>query len=105
MSHFPEVDRIEAIVQAWPHLFAQPPVGMQPLTVDDATLIVLCQAPNLVEFVNARQDALVSGINDRLEAQMAITAVEPVSATATEIYLAREMLALKLWLRDFDVGF
>ena len=105
MSHFPEVDRIAAIVQAWPHLFAQPPVGMQPLTVNDATLVVLCQAPNLVDFIRARQDELMSGINDRLEAQMAISAVEPVSASATEIYLARELLALKVWLRDFDVGF
>jgi len=44
MSHFPDVDRMEAVKSAWPRLFAEPPLGMQPLAIDDDTLIVLCQA-------------------------------------------------------------
>lgn len=80
MSHFPEVDRIEAVAQAWPRLFAEPPVGLQPLTLDETTLIVLCQAPNLIGFIEDR----------------------PIP---TEIYLARELLSLKRWLRDVDIGF
>ena len=105
MSHFPAIDEIEAVTLAWPRLFAQPPVGMQPLTLDDETLVVLCQAPNLVEYVAQRQEEMVSSLNRLLDGRVTLTAIRPVSATATEMYLARELLALKLWLRDFDVGF
>jgi hypothetical protein len=105
MSHFPEVDRIETVALAWPRLFVEPPVGMQPLTIDDSTLVVLCQAPNLVEFVSQREDELVSGLNSALDGKAPITAIRAIGGTATEIYLARELLALKVWLRDFDVGF
>jgi hypothetical protein len=105
MSHFPDVDRIEAVVGIWPRLFAQPPVGTQPLAVDDATLIVLCQTPHLVQFISEQQEALVPSLNDMLERRVLIVGIRPVPATATEIYLTRELLALKFWLRDFDVGF
>jgi len=103
MSRFPQVDHIEAVVRAWPRLFAQAPVGMQPLTIDDSTLIVLCQAPHLLSHVERNEEHLVRGLNDALENRMQITAIRAASATATEIYLARELLALKIWLRDFDV--
>jgi hypothetical protein len=105
VTHFPDVDRIEAVAQVWGQLFAQPPVGLEPLTVDDSTLIVLCQTPNLVAFVDERRDDLVRSLNHALDGTVLITAIRPVRATATEMYLARELLALKAWLRDFDVGF
>ncbi|MDQ3677739.1 MAG: hypothetical protein M3401_13230 [Actinomycetota bacterium] len=105
MSHFPQIDRIEAVARAWPRLFAQLPIGMHPLMIDDATLIVLCQSPQLLEHVSRREEQLVRGLNDLLEPCMQITAIRAVMATATEIYLARELLTLKIWLRDFDVGF
>jgi hypothetical protein len=105
MSQFPEVDRMQAVALAWPRLFVQPPAGMQPLTIDDSTLVVLCQAPNVVEFIRQRQDELVAGLNHVLDGGVRISAIRPVSATATEMYLARELLALKVWLRDLDAGF
>lgn len=105
VSHFPDVDRIEAVAQAWPRLFAEPPLGLQPLTLDESTLIVLCQAQNLADFVVERRDELVRDLNDALNGRVPITGIRAVRATATEIYLARELLALKAWLRDFDVGF
>ena len=86
-------------------MFAQPPVGLQPLTLDDTTLVVLCQAPHLVEFISRQHQSLVFGLIELLDGGPAVTAIRPVLATGTEIYLARELLALKLWLRDFDVGF
>jgi hypothetical protein len=106
MSHFPDVDRMEAVTAAWPRLFAEPPVGMQPLAIDDDhTLIVLCQAANLVAHVLEHERELVGGLNDLLDRRWSISAVQPVPATATEMYLAREVFALKIWLRDFDPGF
>lgn len=105
MSHFPEVDRIEAVARVWPQLFAQPPIGMQPLTIEDSTLVVLCQAPNLLVYVQRREEHIVRSLNDALDGRAAITAIHAVSATTTEMYLARELLALRIWLRDFDIGF
>lgn len=105
MSHFPDVDRMQAVRSVWPRLFAKPPVGMQPLTIDDDVLIVLCQAPNLVAHVFENGRALVRGLNDLLDRQWSIGAVRAVPATATEMYLAGELFKLKLWLRDFDPGF
>ncbi len=81
MSHFPDVDRMEAVRSAWP------------------------QAPNLVAHVFENERELVDGLNDLLDRRWSISAVRPVPATATEMYLARELFALKIWLRDFDPGF
>lgn len=105
VSHFPNIDQIEAVLTAWPRLFARATVGMQPLVIDDGTLVVLCQVPHLVEFINEQQQELISDLNRLLDGEVVIAAIRPVSATSTEIYLARELLALKIWLRDFDVGF
>lgn len=86
MSHFPDVDRLEAVAQAWPRLFAQPPVGLQPLTLEESTLVVLCQAPNLIAFIDEHHDDLVRSLNDALEGQIRITTIRAVRATATEMY-------------------
>lgn len=44
-------------------------------------------------------------LNRELDGEVAITRLEAVPATQTEIFPPRELLMLKLWLRDFDVGF
>jgi hypothetical protein len=99
------VDRIEAVTRGWPRLFTNAPVGMAPLTIDDDTLIVMCQSPNLVAHVTERERELVAALNAALDRRDQIRAVRAVQATATEMYLARELLALRIWLRDFDIGF
>jgi hypothetical protein len=104
MSHFPELDRLDRISRAWPRVFAQPPLGTHPLTIEGTALIVLCQGDDVTERIEGEAEKIV-GLLNRVDASAGLTAIEAVSATRTEILLARELHGLKLWLRDFDVGF
>lgn len=92
-------------MRAWPRVFAQPPVGTQPLTLEESALVVLCQGEGATQQIAADAKRIVGLLNRLLPADDALSAVEAVEATRTEIYLARELLTLKLWLRDFDPGF
>ncbi len=104
-SHFPNIDRIELVVRAWPKLFAEPPLGTQVLHLEQSTLYVLCQGHELATKLAGDHDEIVRLLNQELDGDVTVTRLEAVPATQTEIFLAREVLMLKLWLRDFDVGF
>ncbi len=104
-SHFPNVDRLECVVQAWPKLFAQRPDATQPLHLEQSTLVVLCHGEELAVQLADDREEIIRRLNRELDGDVTVTRVEIVPATRTEIFLAREILALKLWLRDFDVGF
>jgi len=104
-SHFPNIDRLELVARAWPKLFAQRWRGTHPLHLEQSTLYVLCQGEELAVELAGQRDEIVSLLNRELDGDVTITRFEAVPATQTEIFLARELLMLKLWLRDFDVGF
>jgi hypothetical protein len=104
-SHFPNIDRLELVVRAWPKLFAQHPGSTQPLHLEQSTLFVLCQSEELAAQLASESEEIVDRLNRGLDGDVTITGVEMVPATRTEIFLAREILMLKLWLRDFDIGF
>lgn len=104
-SHFPNVDRLELVVRAWPKLFAPHPDGTHPLHLDEATLFVLCQGEQLAMQIANDREEIVRRLNRELDGDVTVTRLEAVAATRTEIFLAREILMLKLWLRDYDVGF
>lgn len=104
-SHFPNIDRLELVVRAWPKLLDERSQGTHPLHLDQSTLYVLCQGEELAVKIAGERDELVRRLNRELDGEVTVTRLEAVPATQTEIFLARELLMLKLWLRDFDVGF
>ncbi len=105
MAYFPGVDRQELIVRAWPDVSGEAEGATYPLTVVGATLIVLCQTEELRQNVEAASRRIVAQLNGSLELYGTLLNVEGVLGTRTEIYLAQELLWLKLWLRDHDLGF
>ena len=105
MTDFPGLDRQELIVRAWPEVFPEPEGATYPLTVVGSTLIVLCQTEELRQEVEVASRQIVAELNGSLELYGTLLNVEGVIGTRTEIYLARELLWLKLWLRDHDLGF
>jgi hypothetical protein len=104
-NHFPGLDRQELIVRAWPEVFPEDEGATYPLAVAGSTLIVLCQTEELRQRVEAESMQIVNELNGSLELYGTLLNAEAVIATRTEIYLAREVLWLKLWLRDHDLGF
>jgi hypothetical protein len=104
-NHFPGLDRQELIVRAWPQVFPEPEGATYPLTVVGSTLIVLCQTEELRQRVEAESLHIVHELNGSLELHGTLLNAEAVLGTRTEIYLAREILWLKVWLRDHDLGF
>lgn len=105
MSHFPELDYLDRVHRAWPRVFAQPSAGTHPLVIQGTTLVILCQGDELTERIHNDAEKIVGLLNRLIAADDALSALDAVSATRTEIFLAREQHAIKLWLRDFDVGF
>jgi hypothetical protein len=106
-SHFPQFDRLEQILLNWPKLFHELPVGTQPLHVEGDTAIILCQSDRWVEHIRDHQDDLIDRLRPLLagDTRLRLAHLQPVLATATEIFLARQLIVVLAKLRDLEVGF
>jgi hypothetical protein len=106
-SHFPQFDRLEQILINWPKLFSELPVGTQPLHVEGDTAIILCQGEAWVEHINANHDDLLERLRALIAGQtrLHLASLQPVPATPTEIFLARQLIVVLSKLRDLEVGF
>jgi hypothetical protein len=106
-SHFPQFDRLEQILLNWPKLFEQLPTGTQPLHVEHDTVIVLCQDETWVRFISENSDDLVERLRPMIagDVRLELAHLQPVLATPTEIFLARQLIVVLSKLRDLEVGF
>ena len=106
-SHFPQFDRLEQVLLNWPKLFDQLPVGTQPLHVESDTAIILCNSQEWVDHIQAHHDDLVNRLRALIagETRLHLARLQPVLATSTEIFLARQMIVVLSKLRDLEVGF
>lgn len=107
LSHFPQFDRLEGILDAWPRQFTSPPLATQPVHIDDGTIYVLSCAPDWTEFIERRQVELVGGLRDSIDPELAlvIRRIEVVPTSATAIYLARQLIVIFARLRDLGAEF
>ncbi len=71
-SHFPNIDRLELVVRAWPKLLGERSRGTHPLHLDQSTLHVLCQG----EEIAGERDELVRRLNRELDGEVTITRLE-----------------------------
>ena len=104
-DYFPGIDRLLKVARLWPRVFAQPPAGTLPVSLNDSRLIVLCAGEGPLELVQDNSEQIVRLLNRLLDGEVVIAELEPVEATRTELFLAGELLALKSWIVDYDVGF
>ncbi len=106
-SHFPQFDRLEQILLNWPKLFEQLPIGTQPLHVEHDTVIILCQDETWVQFIAEHSDELVERLRPMIagDVRLELSRLQPVLATPTEIFLARQLIVVLSKLRDLEVGF
>jgi hypothetical protein len=106
-SHFPQFDRLEQILTNWPRLFEHLPVGTQPLHVEGDTAIILCASDAWVEHITEHHDDLVARLRDLIagDVRLHLSRLQPVLASPTEIFLARQMIVVLAKLRDLEVGF
>jgi hypothetical protein len=106
-SHFPQFDRLEQVLLNWPKLFEELPVATQPLHVESDTAIILCQSEVWVEHIHEHHDDLMDRLRPLLagDVRLQLSRLQPVLATPTEIFLARQMIVVLSKLRDLEVGF
>jgi hypothetical protein len=107
VSHFPAFDALEQVLLNWPRLFDAPPTGTQPMAVQGDTVIVLCVDADWISYIAANQDVLVDGLRDLVvgDLRTEIERIQPVPATPTEIFLARQLVVVQARLRDVELGF
>jgi hypothetical protein len=107
VSHFPAFDKLEQVLLNWPRLFDAPPTGTQPMAVQAETVIVLCIDADWIGYIAANQRLLVDGLRDLVAGDLRtqIRRIEPVPATPTEIFLARQLVVVQAKLRDVELGF
>jgi hypothetical protein len=91
----------------WPKLFEQLPVGTQPLHVENDTVIILCQDETWLQFIRENHDDLVARLRPMIsgDVRLELARLQPVLATPTEIFLARQLIVVLSKLRDLEVGF
>jgi hypothetical protein len=73
------------------------------VTVGDR-LVVLCAGEEALALVRANSEQIVRLLNRLLDGDVIVARLDVVEATRTEMPLARDLLALKSWLIDFDIG-
>lgn len=104
-DYFPGLDRLLQIGRVWPRAFAYPPVGTLPVALEEDRLVVLCAGEEPLALVRDSSEKIVRLLNRLLDGDVVVGRIEAVEATRTELFLAQDMLALKSWLVDYDVGF
>ncbi len=107
MSHFPAFDRLEQVLLNWSRLFDGPTAGTQPLAVQRDTVIVLCADRDWLSYIAANHERLVEQLRELVsgELRLELSRIQPVLATPTELFLARQLVVVQAKLRDLEVGF
>jgi hypothetical protein len=107
VSHFPQFDRLEQVLEAWPTLFTTLPIATQPLHVEQGTVFVLSHSPEWSRFIEDHHDELVARMRPRIDpgVDLTIERLEVVPTTPTAIYLARQIIVILSRLRDLEVKF
>ncbi len=107
LSHFPQFDRLEQVLDAWPRLFTSPPTPTQPLHVEDGTVLVMSQSPQWSRFIDDHHDQLLDRLRALIdpELDLALRRIEVLPTTPTAIYLARQIIVVLARLRDLEVEF
>jgi hypothetical protein len=70
-------------------------------------VIVLCQDETWVRFISDHNDDLVERLRPMIarDVRVELARLQPVLATPTEIFLARQLIVVLSKLRDLEVGF
>jgi hypothetical protein len=103
-AYFPGIGSLLQVARAWPRVFAQPPAGTVPVALQEGRLVVLCGDDEQLALIHNSSEEIVRTLNRLLDGDVIVERMEAIEATRTELFLAREVLALKSWLVDFDVG-
>ncbi|MGI8802651.1 MAG: hypothetical protein ACR2KV_10845 [Solirubrobacteraceae bacterium] len=103
-DYFPGLADLVAVSRTWPRVFAHVPTDTQPIAFEDGRLVVLCCGEEPLALVLESAERIPRLLNRLLDGDVVVTSVEALDATRAELYLARDLLALKSWLVDFDVG-
>ncbi|MDX6689528.1 MAG: hypothetical protein QOG15_985 [Solirubrobacteraceae bacterium] len=103
-DYFPGIDRVVRVARTWPRIFAEEPGGTLPVSIEGERLVVLCAGNEPLAMVRDNAEQIVRLLNRLLDGDDVIASVEAVQVTRTEMFLARDMLAIKTWLMDFNVG-
>jgi len=103
-DYLPGIRELLAVARAWPRVFARVPADSQPIAVEDGRVVVLCVGPEPLELVGENAEQIVRLLNRLLDGDVLVTSIDPIQATRAELYLHRDLLALKTWLVDYDIG-
>jgi hypothetical protein len=103
-DYLPGIGDLLAVARAWPRVFAQVPADSQPIAVEGGRVVVLCVSADALELVGQNAERIVGLLNRLLDGDVRVQSIDPIEATRAELYLHRDLLALKTWLVDFDVG-
>ena len=107
MSHFPAFDRLEEVLVHWPQLFEEPPVGTQPLGVQNGEAIILCGDERWLAYIAEHHDELLRRLHElgKGDLRRDVQRLRAVPASAAEIFLARQLVVAQAKLRDIELGF
>lgn len=100
----PGIRDLLAVARAWPRVFAQVPTDSQPIAVEQGRVVVLCVGAEPLGLVETNAEQIVRLLNRLLDGDLRVESIDPIPATRAELYLHRDLLALKSWLADYDVG-
>jgi hypothetical protein len=103
-DYLPGIGDLLAVARVWPRVFAQVPTDSQPIAVEHGRVVVLCVGADPLGLVNENADQIVRLLNRLLDGDVLVESLDPIEATRAELYLHRDLLALKSWLADYDVG-
>jgi hypothetical protein len=103
-DYLPGIGDLLAVARAWPRVFAKVPDDSQPIAFEQGRVVVLCIGPAPLELVGANAEQIVRLLNRLLDGDVLVESIDPIEATRAELYLHRDLLALKAWLLDYDVG-
>jgi hypothetical protein len=103
-DYFPGIDRVIRVNRVWPRIFAADASGTLPVAFDDERLVVLCAGEAPLAMVRGNAEQIVRLLNRLLDGDVVVAGVDAVEATPTELFLARDLLTLKSWLTDFNIG-
>jgi hypothetical protein len=103
-EYFPGIERVVRVARIWPRIFAEHPGGTLPVSLEEDRLVVLCSGDEALSMVHENSEQMVRLLNRLLDGDDVIGSIEAVEATRTELFLARDLVAIKTWLEDFNVG-
>ncbi len=102
-ERFPTLGDLVAVARVWPRVFARSPADTEPIAFEDGCLVVLCSAADPLEMIREHAEQIPGLLNRLLDGAPLVTGVEVLEATRAEVYLARDLLAMKLLLVDSGV--